>query len=557
MTGPGIAILAIVILFVVLLILGLVFASRYRKVGPNQVLVISGRKSQYVDPTSGQKSRRSFRIVRGGGAFIMPVVERVDILSLELITIEIITQNVYTLQGVPVTVDGVAQVKIASDDVSIVTAAEQFLSKNQVEIKNVALQTLEGHLRGILGTMTIEEIYKDRDKFAQTVQAVSAQDMRNMGLQIISFTIKNIHDAEGYLDSLGKARTAEVKRDATIGQARATRDAAIESAKARQEGEIAQIAANTKIAEADRDYKIKKAEYDTSVNRQQADADLAYALQQNITTQQVKEQEVQVQVVEKRKQIEVQEQEALRKERELEATVKKPAEAEQFKVKTLADAHRYQTEIEANGQAMATRNIGQGEADANKSRGLADVDVVKARGMTEADVLKAKGLADADVIRARGLTQAEVIKAQGLSEAEAMRRKAEAWEQYTQAAILQLLIQNLPALAGAIAQPLAQTEKIVVINSGGEGGGTGATKVTQDVMHLLSQMPEVVDALTGVDLLQAIKNLPGFKPAVHAIAEPSAEPVAEPPAEPPAPAVPAEKKARSKKAPAEDQPPQP
>ena len=489
MNSFGWAILAIVVLFVVLLILGLVFASRYKKVGPNQVLVISGRKGTYTDPASGQKSRRSFRIVRGGGAFILPVVERVDILSLELITIEVITQNVYTLQGVPVTVDGVAQVKIASDDVSIVTAAEQFLSKNQVEIKNVALQTLEGHLRGILGTMTVEEIYKDRDKFAQTVQAVSAQDMRNMGLQIISFTIKNIHDAEGYLDSLGKARTAEVKRDATIGQARATRDAAIESAKARQEGEIAQLAANTKIAEADRDYKIKKAEYDTSVNRQQADADLAYALQQNITTQKVKEQEVQVQVVEKRKQIEVQEQEALRKERELEATVKKPAEAEQFKVKTLADAHRYQLEVEANGQSMATRNIGMGEADANKARGLADVDVVKARGMTDAEVLKAKGLADADVIRARGLTEAEVIKAQGLSEAEAMRRKAEAWEQYTQAAILQSLIQNLPALADAISQPLAKTEKIVVINNGGESGGTGATRETQDVMQLLSQIP--------------------------------------------------------------------
>jgi uncharacterized membrane protein YqiK len=160
-----------------------------------------------------------------------------------------------------------------------------------------------------------------------------------------------------------------------------------------------------------------------------------------------------------------------------------------------------------------------------------------------------------------------VIKAQGLSEAEAMRRKAEAWEQYTQAAILQFLIQNLPALAGAIAQPLAQTEKIVVINSGGEGGGTGATRVTQDVMHLLSQMPEVVNALTGVDLIEALKNLPGLKPAVHAAAEPPIEPPAEPapteheqppavPSEPPAPAEPAEKKARAKKTPPENQPPQ-
>ncbi len=522
MSGPVIASFAAVVLFAVVLMIGLVFASRYKKVGPNQVLVISGRKSSYVDPSTGQKARRSFRIVRGGGAFILPVIERVDLLSLELITIEVVTQNVYTLQGVPVTVDGVAQVKIASDDVSIVTAAEQFLSKTQVEIKNVALQTLEGHLRAILGTMTVEEIYKDRDKFAQTVQTVSAQDMHNMGLQNISFTIKNIHDDEGYLDALGKARTAEVKRDAEIGQAQAARDAAIASAKARQEGEIAKLAANTKIAEADRDYRSNKAEYDGSVNRIQAESDLAYSLQQNIINQKVKEQEIQISVVEKRKQIEVQEQEALRRERELEATVKKPAEAEQYRVRTIADASRYQMEIEAEGKAKAVRSVGEGEASANKARGLADVDVIKARGMTEADVNKAKGL-----------IQAEVIKAQGLSEAEAMRRKAEAWEQYTQAAILQLLIQNLPALAGAIAEPLSKTERIVLINNGGgEDTGTGAAKITRDVASILAQMPEVVDSLTGIDLVAALKSLPGLKAAeAHAAAQPVVEnPQSEPPA---------------------------
>jgi flotillin len=490
MTGVGTAIIAIVALFAFFLILAFVFASRYKKVGPNQVLVISGRRSSYVVPTSGEKGRRSFRIVRGGGAFIIPVLERFDDLSLELITIEVVTQNVYTVQGVPVTVDGVAQVKVASDDVSIVTAAEQFLSKSRDEIKNVALQTLEGHLRAILGTLTVEEIYKDRDKFAQTVQEVSAQDMRNMGLQIVSFTIKNIHDDEGYLDALGKARTAEVKRDAEIGQANASRDAAIQSAKARQEGEIAKIEAETQIAAADKDFKVKKAAFDTEVNREQAEADLAYQLQQNITNQKVREQEVEIEVVEKRKQIEVQEQEARRKERELEATVRRPAEAEQYRIKTLADATKYKQEIEAEGQAAATRNIGQGEAEANKARGLAD----------------------ADVIKARGLTEAEVIKAQGLSEAEAMQQKAEAWEQYTQAAILQLLIQNLPDLASAIAQPLARTDKIVVINSGGSNGdGTGATRVTDDVSKLLTQMPAVVDALTGIDLVDILKNLPALK----------------------------------------------
>ena len=249
MAGIELAATGIFGLFFVLLVLALVYSSRYKKVGPNEVLIISGRGTSYVDPTTGKSIRRSFRVVRGGGTFIWPVLERVDHLSLELMTIEVVTPNVYTLQGVPVTLDGVAQVKVGSDDVSIVTAAEQFLSKAVSEINNVALQTLEGHLRAIVGTMTVEEIYKDRDKFAQRVQEVSALDMKNMGLTIVSFTIKNIHDDQGYLDALGQARIAEVKRDATIGQANAQRDATIQSAKARQEGETAKYIAETKIAE--------------------------------------------------------------------------------------------------------------------------------------------------------------------------------------------------------------------------------------------------------------------------------------------------------------------
>jgi flotillin len=492
--------LALFLLFFVLLVLAFVYSSRYKKVGPNEVLVVSGRGSSVVDTQTGQRSRRSFRIVRGGGTFIWPVVERVDDLSLELMTIDVITTRVYTAQGVPVTVDGVAQVKIGSDDVSIITAAEQFLSKKVDQIKNIALQTLEGHLRGILGTLTVEEIYKDRDKFAQRVQEVSALDLKNMGLIIISFTIKNIHDDQGYLDALGQGRIAEVKRDAAIGQANAARDAAVQAAKARQEGEIAKLQAETRIAEASKNYQVQKAAYDAETNQKKAEAELAYILQQNITNQKVKAEEIQISVVEKAKQIELQQQEALRKEKELEATVRKPAEAEQFRIRTLADAKKYSLETEAMGQASATSNLGRGDAEANKARGLA-----------EADVNKAQGLAQADVVKAQGLSQAEVIQAQGLSEAEAMAKKAEAFAQYSQAAILQMLISNLPALASAIAQPLAKTEKIVVISSGGDGNsGTGVTKVTKDVADALTQLPAIVEALTGTNLIDMLKNLPGL-----------------------------------------------
>jgi flotillin len=493
MAGIELAAIGLFGLFFVFLVLALVYSSRYKKVGPNEVLIISGRGTSHMDATTGKSIRRSFRVVRGGGTFIWPVLERVDHLSLELMTIEVVTPNVYTLQGVPVTLDGVAQVKVGSDDVSIVTAAEQFLSKAVSEIINVALQTLEGHLRAIVGTMTVEEIYKDRDKFAQRVQEVSALDMKNMGLTIVSFTIKNIHDAQGYLDALGQARIAEVKRDATIGQANAQRDATIQSAKARQEGETAKYIAETKIAESQKSYSVQKASYDAEVNQKKAESELAYPLQQNITNQRVKEEEVEIEVVEKRKQIEVQEQEVLRRERELDATIRKPAEAEQYRIRTLADAKKFQLEVEAEGQMSATRNLGIGEADANK----------------------AKGLAQADVIKAQGLTQAEVIQAQGLAEATATSKKAAAWEQYTQAAILQQILDKLPALAAAIAQPLSKTDKIVVISSGGGDGGAGTSKITRDVADSMAQIPEVIEALTGISLIDLLKNLPAVRDAVQ------------------------------------------
>ncbi|MCX7681127.1 MAG: SPFH domain-containing protein [Anaerolineae bacterium] len=478
MIGWELAILAIAgILFVFFVLLSLV-ASRYKKVGPNQVLVISGLKHTIVNPVTGQKEKVGFRIVKGGGAIVLPVVERVDVLSLEIMTIDVQTPEVYTELGVPVTVDGVAQVKIKGDDVSIRTAAEQFLSKSSQEIKTIAHETLAGHLRAILGTMTVEDIYKDRDAFAQRVQEVSAVDLANMGLGIVSFTIKDIRDDQGYLDALGQARTAEVKRDAAIGQALAARDATIKSAEARQEGETAKFLAETKIAEAEKNYAVQKAAFQAEVNRKRAEAELAYTLQQNIENQKIKAEEVQIQVIEKQKQIEVQAQEVLRKERELEATVRKPAEAEQYRIQTLANAEKYRKETEASGEAAAIRAIGEAEADA---------------------------------IRARGMAEAEVLRAKGIAEAEAMEKKAQAWRRYNQAAIIQQVIDGLPQVAAAIAQPLARTERIVIVNSGGDGAG--ASRVTQDIANIIAQVPATIEALTGIDVLKAIRELPGVEGA--------------------------------------------
>lgn len=449
--GASIGIVAAILLLVIIALLIVIYASRVKKVGPNEVLVISGRTT--TDPETGQKS--SFRIVKGGRSFIWPIIERCDSLSLELFTIEISIENVYTQQGVMISVEGVAQIKIASDNVSIRTASERFLSKSVNEIKDVAHETLAGHLRAIVGTLSVEEIYRERDKFAQSVQEVSGSDLANMGLGIDSFVIKDIRDSEGYLEALGRPRIAEVKRFAVV---------------AEQNAQIEEEAAR-------RDLGLKKAGYDAEVQQSRADADLAYMLQQNITNQKVKAEALQVEVIERKKMIEVQEQETIRKERELEATVRRPAEAEQFRIETLANARKYQLEAEAGGQASAIRLEGEAKADA---------------------------------VRAQGLAEAEIIRQQGLAEAEAMEKKATAWQQYNQAAIIQQLIDALPDIARAIAEPLSKTERIAIISTGGDShGGAGASRLTADIANIVTQIPETVATLTGIDLLKSIKDLPG------------------------------------------------
>lgn len=464
-----VALLPVVIVIAVstLFLIAFVYASRVKKVGPNQVLIISGRGERY-------------RIVTGGRSFVWPILERVDDLSLEIMTIDVTTPDVPSLQGVPVTVDGIAQVKIASDENSIRTAAIQFLSKSTDQIRYVAHETLAGHLRAILGTLTVEELYRDRDRFAQEVQSTSGTDMVAMGMEIVSFVIKDISDQDGYLEALGRPRIAEVKRDAEIAEAESARDATIRSAKARQEGESAKFDAETKIAESRKAFEVERAVYQAQINKKQAEAELARPLQENIENQKVRAEAVQIEVVEKQKQIEVQQQEALRKERELEATVRKPAEAEQYRIRTLADARNYQLRTEAEGEAEAIRLHGVGEAESARARGLAD---------------------------------AEVVRQKGLAEAEATLKKAGAWKEYTQAAVVQQLIDALPKLAEAVSLPLAQTERIVIIGGGENGSGSGASKITQDVTNIIAQLPPAVEALTGINLMDVIQNLPGLQDA--------------------------------------------
>merc|ERR1719326_2664245 len=372
-------------------------------------------------------------------------------------TLNPVCENVETAQGVPLTVTGVAQVKIMKNPELLQTASEQFLGKKEHEIKSTVLQTLEGHLRAILGTLTVEEVYKDRDQFASLVREVATPDVGRMGIEILSFTIKDVYDNVDYLASLGKSQTAAVKRDAEIGVAQANRDAGIREAECEKSAMDIKYSTDTKIEDNSRAFKLQKADFDKEVNSAKAEAQLAYELQAAKIQQKIRNEEIQIQVVERRKQIEIEEQEIKRKEKELTATVKLPAEAEAYKVQTVAEGNR-------------TRVVESAKADGEK-------------------------------IRLIGGAEARAVEAVGRAEAESMRMKASAYKQYGDAAVMSLVLEALPQIAAEVAAPLAKTDEIVLI-----GGGNNTTN---EINKLVGTLPPAVQALTGVDITGALGKIPG------------------------------------------------
>merc|ERR1719340_155787 len=370
-------------------------------------------------------------------------------------TLNPVCENVETAQGVPLTVTGVAQVKIMKNADLLQTASEQFLGKKEHEIKSTVLQTLEGHLRAILGTLTVEEVYKDRDQFASLVREVAAPDVGRMGIEVLSFTIKDVYDNVTYLASLGKAQTAAVKRDAEIGVAQANRDAGIREAECEKAAMDVKYNTDTKIEDNSRAFKLQKANFDKEVNSAKAEAQLAYELQAAKIQQKIRNEEIQIQVVERRKQIEIEEQEIKRKE--LTATVKLPAEAEAFKVQTVAEGNR-------------TRVVETAKAEGEK-------------------------------IKLIGGAEARAVEAVGKAEAESMRLKASAYKQYGDAAVMSLVLEALPAIAAEVAAPLSKTEEIVLI------GGNNNT--TNEINKLVGTLPPAIQALTGVDITGALGKIPG------------------------------------------------
>ena len=441
-----------------------------RKVGPNEAMIVYGF--------------RGTRVVKGHGTVVWPVLEHCHELSLELMSFDVAPrQDLYTRQGVAVTVEAVAQIKVKSDTVSIQTAAEQLLTKEPNEREGLIRLVMEGHLRGIVGQLTVEEIVKQPEMVADRMRSTCAEDMTKMGLEVVSFTIKEVKDKNDYITNMGRPdivrikrdaeiATAEAERDTAIKRAEATRAAAIAKAKADQERVEAETASMAKQADAQRELEVKKAQYQELVKRQQAQADKAYEIQTNIMQQQVIAESVRVQQIEKESQVKVQEAEITRREKELIATVLKQAEIDRQRIETLANAERQRLISEAEGRAAATRTQGE--------------------------------------------TEAEIIFKKGEAEAKAMNVKAEAYQEWNQAAVVDKLITGMPEVVRAMSAPLSQIDKITIVSTG-DGSAAGVNKITGDMATMAAQVPALFEALSGMKMADLLGNIRGIgaKPAAQ------------------------------------------
>ncbi len=450
-------------------------ARMFRKAGPNEAIIVYGMRGP--------------RVIKGGASIIFPMVESSRQLSLELMSFDVAPQqDLYTKQGVAVTVEAVAQIKVRSDRESILTAAEQFLTKSPDQREGLIRLVMEGHLRGIIGQLTVEQIVKEPEMVAERMRSTCLDDMSKMGLEVISFTIREVRDKNEYITNMGRPDVARIKRDAEIASAEAERDTAIRRAislreaavaksAADQERVIAETASLGKQAEAQRDLDIKKAQFTEQSRRQEAQADKAYEIQTNVMQQQVIAEQVKVQQIEKEAQVKVQEAEILRHEKELISTVLKGSEIEAQRIQNIAGAERARLTIEAEGRAAAART--QGEAQAA-------------------------------ITRLQGSAEADIIFSKGEAEAKAMNVKAEAYQEWSQAAVVDKLITNMAEIVRAMAEPLGNVDKMTIVSTGNEGGG--ASRLTGEMTKIAAQVPALFEALSGMKMSDLMANVKEMKP---------------------------------------------
>ena len=457
MTLPSILIVAGIVIVVLVLII-LFFAKQYRKVGPNEALIISGRKKTVTGP-DGTRIKVGYRYRLGGGTFVLPFLEKIDTLPMEIVPIAIRTPEVLTHGGVPILADATAQVKVDSTETAVRIAAEQFLGIGKDGIRDVAVHVLEGRMREVIGTMTVEDIYRGRSDFNNRVAEAVRADFAKMGLLLLSFALKEFSDSQGYLTALSKPLISAAKRDAAVSEAEGEKEAVIRSSQARKEAEVARLQSEAQIAKAQWENETKKSESLTAVNQKKAQADFAYELERHRLNQEIKRQEGKVRQVEREEAIRIEELEIQRRERELEANVLKPSDARKYQIRAEAEAEEFRIQAEARGKAEALKMEGQAEA-------------------------------------AR-------IREKGAAEAEAMLKKAQSYDKYGNAAVVEMYLKVLPEVVKSMAEPLSKVDKIVVV---GGDKSLGTTKITAQIAEVLAQVPDVVQSLTGTDLKKFLKD---------------------------------------------------
>ncbi len=455
----GLSLLAFIILTGML-------ARMFRKAGPNEALIVYGFRGP--------------RVIKGHGTIIFPMVESCRELSLELMSFDVAPQqDLYTKQGVAVTVEAVAQIKVRSDQESILTAAEQFLTKTPPQREGLIRLVMEGHLRGIIGQLTVEQIVKEPEMVADRMRGTCADDMSKMGLEVVSFTIKEVRDKNEYITNMGRPDIVRIKRDAEIATAEAERDTAIRRADRHARSGGCQSGGRSGAGDRGDGSRSpsrrrrsaisisQKAQFAEQSRKQQAQADKSYELQTNITQQQVIAEQVKVQQMEKEQQIKVQEAEILRHEKELIATVLKEAEIERQRVEMLAAAEKHRADHGSRRHARPP-SATQGEAEA------------------------------------------AIIFQKGEAEAKAMNVKAQAYQEYNQAAVVDRLITSLPEVVRAMSEPLSKVDRITVVSTGGDAAG--ANKITGDMAKIAAQVPALFEALSGMDLRELMANITSIRP---------------------------------------------
>lgn len=477
----GGVVLAIIVLAI------LVYIAKYKTVGPDEALIVTGNLLGKGPNVITSEDGKKVKIIRGGGTFIIPVFQQAKPLSLLNHKLEVGTTDTYTKQGVPVSVNGVSIIKVGSTIEDVSTAAEQYLGKSPAELKNEAKEVLEGHLRAILSSMTVENIYSNREEFAHGVFSVAQKDLAKMGLRIVSFTIKEISDKNGYLDALGQPQISAVKRDAKIAKAEREKEARIENARAEREAKGSEFERDAQIAESEMDKELKVADYRRQQDSAKAEADQAYELQEAKAKQRVTEERMQVEIIERQKRIELEEKEISRREKQYDAEVKKKADADRYAVEQAAEADK-------------AKELRHAEAQRFK---------IEQEGFAFAEAEKAKGFAFAEAEKAKGFAAAEVTREQGLAEAEAKTKIAEAFDLYGSAAIMDMVLDMLPVYAKEIASPLGNIDKITVVDTSGEGKNAGAGKVSGYATDLMASVQETLKASSGIDVKDLLENFAG------------------------------------------------